>query len=110
MSESRSQLTQQEKASRWVNLITILKRPQVKDTYVHHLTAMRRAVIMLLAEREELPEPLVAELKKYKVTLDALYLEAADGFADMEGLLNLLPTYVTESIAGNLCQFDTDDD
>jgi hypothetical protein len=52
----------------------------------------------------------VAELESYKVTLDELYLEAIDGFADMDGVLNLLPTYVTESIVGNLCLFESDDD
>ena len=56
------------------------------------------------------PHPEVAELRSYKVTLDGLHLEAIDGFADVDGVLNLLPTYVTESVVGNICQFDTDDD
>jgi hypothetical protein len=110
MSESKNQLTQQEKARRWDDLIKALGQPQIRNTYIHRLTAVRRAVIPLLAEREELPTSLVAELKSYKVTLDALYLEVADGWADMEGILNLFPTYVTESIVGNLCQFNTDDE
>jgi hypothetical protein len=110
MSESKNQLTQQEKARRWDALIATLGEPQIRNTYIHHLTAVRRAVILLLAEREELPPSLVVELKSYKVTLDALYLEIADGWADFEGILNLFPTYVTESIAGNLCHFDTDDE
>jgi hypothetical protein len=110
MSESKNQLTRQEKARRWDALIEALGQPQIRDTYIHHLTAARRAVILLLAEREELPPSLVVELKSYKVTLDALYLEVADGWAECEGILNLFPTYVTESIVGNLCQFDANDD
>jgi hypothetical protein len=109
-STSKNQLTQEEKARRWDELIETLGKPQVRDTYIRHLSAVRRAVILLLAEREELPACLVDELKSYKVTLDELYLEAIDGFADMDGVLNLLPTYVTESIVGNICHFDTDDD
>jgi hypothetical protein len=109
-SESKNQLSQEEKARRWDDLITTLGQPQIRNTYIHHLTAVRRAVILLLAEREELPPPLVAELKSYKVTLDALYLEVADGWSDLEGILNLFPTYVTESIVGNICHFDTGDD
>jgi hypothetical protein len=107
---SKNQLSQQERARRWDELIEILKKPQVRNTYVRHLSAVRRAVVLLLAEREELPTGLVNELKSYKVTLDELYLEAIDGFADMDGVLNLFPTYVTESIVANLCQFDTEDD
>ena len=106
---SMSQLTQQEKAGRWDRLITLLKDPRVKDTGVRHLSAMRRAVMLLLSAREELPEGLVAELRAYMVTLDELHLEAIDGLADAEGVLNLLPTYVTESLAGELCQLDTGD-
>jgi hypothetical protein len=104
-----NRLTEQEKARRWDRLITHLKDPRAKDTHVRHLSAMRRAVEMLLAAREELPECLVAELRAYKVTLDELHLEAIDGFAGVEGVLNLFPTYVTESLAGELCQGDTDD-
>jgi hypothetical protein len=104
-----SQLTEQEKARRWDKLITHLKDPRAKDTHLRHLSAMRRAVMMLLAAREELPQGLVAELRSYKVTLDELHLEAIDGFADAEGVLNLFPTYVTESLAGELCQPDAND-
>jgi hypothetical protein len=106
---SKTQLTEQEKARRWDDLIQTLRQPGVRNTYVRHLSAVRRAVILLLAEREELPPALVAELKSYKVTLDGLHLEAIDGFADVDGVLNLLPAYVTESIVGNICHFDTDD-
>jgi hypothetical protein len=104
-----NELTRQEKARRWDLLITQLRNPRMKDTHVRHLSAMRRAVEMLLAAREELPDGLVAELRSYKVTLDELHLEAIDGFAGVEGVLNLLPSYVTESLAGQLCQGDTDD-
>ena len=107
---SKTRLTQQEKASRWDDLIATLSQPGVRNAYVRHLSAVRRAVALLLAEREELPPGLVAELKSYKVTLDELHLEAIDGFADMDGVLNLLPTYVTESVVGSICHFDTDDD
>jgi hypothetical protein len=106
---SMNRLTQQEKARRWDQLITHLKDPRARDTRVRHLSAMRRAVLLLLAAREELPQGLAAELRAYRVTLDELHLEAIDSFADAEGVLNLLPTYVTESLAGELCQGDTDD-
>jgi hypothetical protein len=107
---SKTQLSEQEKARRWDELIHTLRQPGVRNTYVRHLSAVRRAVFLLLAEREELPAALVAELRSYKVTLDGLHLEAIDGFADMDGVLNLLPTYVTESVVGNICHLDTDDD
>jgi hypothetical protein len=42
--------------------------------------------------------------------LDELYLEAADGFASLEGVLNFLPVFITASVAGELCQADTIDD
>ncbi len=67
---------------------------------------MRRAVYLLLADQEALPPALVAELKAYRVKVDALYLEAVDGFACIEGVLNFIPTYVTESVAGEICQDD----
>ena len=107
---SKNQLTQQEKAGRWDDLMETLRQPGVRNAYVRHLSAARRAVMLLLAEREGLPPGLAAELKSYKVTLDELHLEAIDGFADMAGVLNLLPTYITESAAGGICHFDTDDD
>jgi hypothetical protein len=106
---SLNQLTEQEKARRWDRLIILLKDPRAKETGVRHLSAMRRAVMLLLSAREELSEGLVAELQAYMVTLDELHLEAIDGLADAEGVLNLFPTYVTESLAGELCQLDTDD-
>ena len=103
-------VSQEEKADRWDRLMALLGRPEIRDVYVTHLSSKRRAVLMLLASREELPESLVAELVTYRTRLDELYLEAADGFADIEGVLNMLPTYVTESIVGQLCQRDTDDE
>lgn len=106
---SVNQLTQQEKARRWDKLMTHLKDPRAKDTRIRHLSAMRRAVLMLLSAQKELPQGLVAELRSYQVTLDELHLEVIDGFADIDGVLNLFPTYVTESLAGELCQGDTDD-
>jgi hypothetical protein len=102
MSASKNQLTQAEKASRWDELIGCLQQPGMRDTYIHHLSGVRRAVCLLLAGQEELPPALADELKAYRVKLDALYLEAADGFSAVEGVLNLLPTYITESVAGEL--------
>jgi hypothetical protein len=95
-------ISQQEKARRWDSLICMLGRPEIKDVSVWQLSSLRRAVMMLLARREELPASLTAELKSYKVTLDALYLEATDGFADVDGIINFLPTYITESLVGEL--------
>ena len=101
MSASKNQLTEAEKARRWDQLIGCLGQPGMRDSYIHHLSGARRAVYLLLAE-DTLPPALAAELGAYKVKLDALYLEAADGFAAIEGVLNLLPTYITETIAGEL--------
>jgi hypothetical protein len=106
----RLSISQREKATRWDYLISMLRQPGVRNVSVRHLSAMRRAVIMLLANREELPESLTAELKTYKTTLDELHLEAIDGFADVEGVINFLPTYVTESLVGEICQPDSTDD
>jgi hypothetical protein len=52
---SKTQLTQQEKAGRWDDLIRTLRQPGLRNTYVRHLSAVRRAVILLLAEQEEQP-------------------------------------------------------
>jgi hypothetical protein len=104
VSGSKNRLSEREKARRWDQLIACLRQPGTRDTYIHQLSGTRRAVYFLLAGQEALPPALTAELKAYKVTVDALYLEAADGFAAIEGVLNLLPTYVTESVAGELCQ------
>jgi hypothetical protein len=109
MSSSRNQLTQEEKAGRWDELIGCLRQPGLRDTYIHHLSGVRRAVYLLLADQEALPPSLVTELKSYVLTLDALYLEAADGFTCIEGVLNRLPTYITESIAGEVCQGDAEE-
>jgi hypothetical protein len=110
VSASKNQLTDREKAGRWDELIACLRQPGMRDTYIQQLSGTRRAVYLLLADQEALPPVLVAELKAYKVTVDALYLEAADGFAAIEGVLNLLPTYITESVAGELCQDDAGKD
>jgi hypothetical protein len=99
-------VSQQKKAERWDSLMILLRSPEIRDTHVRHLSAKRRAAQMLLASREELPATLVTELKAYMVTLDELYLEAIDGFADIEGVLNLLPSFIIESTVGELCQPD----
>jgi hypothetical protein len=101
VSASKNQLTEAEKARRWDDLIGYLQQPGMRDTYIHRLSGVRRAVYLLLAD-EGLPPVLAAELEAYRVKLDALYLEAADGFSAVEGVLNLLPTYITESVAGEL--------
>lgn len=103
-------ITQQQKAERWDRLLRLLSSPSIRDDSITHLSTMRRATLILLARREELPPTLVAELKAYKARLDALYLEAIDGFQDTEGVLNMLPAYIAGSIVGELCQPDTDDD
>ena len=107
MSGSKNQLSQGEKARRWDELIACLREPGLRDACIHSLSGVRRAVYLLLADQEALPPALVAELKAYRVKVDALYLEAADGFAAIEGVLNFIPTYVTESVAGEICQDDT---
>ena len=102
-------ISQQEKARRWDSLIAMLGRPEVRDVSAWQLSSLRRAVMMLLARREELPTSLTAELKSYKVTLDALHLEAIDGFAAVDGIINFMPMYITESLVGELCQPDSTD-
>jgi hypothetical protein len=97
---------QQEKADKWDRLIKLLQSPEIRDTYVWHLAKQLRAVNMLLACREELPPALVAELTSYRKRLEALRLEAIDGFDGTQGVLNFFPTYVTESLVGQLCQGD----
>jgi hypothetical protein len=106
VSASKNQVTEQEKARRWDELIACLRQPGLRDTYIHHLSGVRRAVYLLLADQEALPPALAAELRAYRVKADALYLEAADGFTAIEGVLNFIPTYVTESVAGEICQDD----
>lgn len=103
-------ISQQEKAQKWDSLVAMLSNPQIRDLQVRQLSALRRAVMLLLAKREELPASLTAELKSYMVTLDELYLEAIDGFAAVEGVINFLPMYITESLVGELCQSDSSDD
>jgi hypothetical protein len=107
MTAGTARLTEREKAKRWDDLISLLGQPEIRNLTVRHISKMRRATGMLLANREELPATLTAELVSYKSTLDELYLEAIDGFADVEGVINLLPTYVTESTVAELCQPDT---
>ena len=99
-------ISQQEKASRWDRLIGLLQSPEIRDTYTWHLARLHRAANMLLACSEELPPALVAELKPYKEKLEALRLEAIDGFDGTEGVLNFFPTYITESLVGQLSQED----
>jgi hypothetical protein len=100
-------LDQQEKARRWDHLVELLKSPGLQDTYVFHLSKLRSATLMLLASREELPGTLAAELRAYQARLDALYLEAADGFTDLEGILNAIPAFAIGSVVGELSQPDT---
>jgi hypothetical protein len=95
-------ISQQEKADRWDRLIGHLRDPKIQDTYIWHLSAMRRAVNMLLAFKGELPSALAAELASYRDKLEALHLEAIDGFDGSGEVLNLLPTYITESLVGQL--------
>ena len=52
---------------------------------------------------------LIVELRAYRTRLDALYLEAKDGFQDAEGVLNAIPTYLIGWLAGELGQPDTDE-
>lgn len=59
---------------------------------------------MLLACEEELPPALAAELKPYKEKPEALRLEATDGFDSTDGVLNFFPTYITDSLIGQLCR------
>src|SRR5690349_16092380 len=103
-------MDQREKAERWDHLVGLLKSPVLRNDYVVHLSAHRRATSMLLASREELPETLVTELAAYQATLDALYLEAIDGFADVEGILNAIPACAIGSLVGELSQPEADDD
>lgn len=110
MSESKNELTQGEKARRWDSLIKCLQQPETRDSYMRRLSGVRRAVYLLLAVQETLPAPLVDELKAYNVTLEALYLEAAEGLSGIDGVLNLIPTYITEQAVGDLCQADTGKD
>ena len=101
---------EKEKAQRWDQLVKLLKSQSLQDTYVLHLSSLRRATLMLLASQEELPGALVAELRAYRARLDALYLEAEDGFQDAAGILNAIPAHVIGSLVGELNQPDTDDD
>ena len=103
-------MDQREKAERWDHLVKLLTSPSLHDNYIFHLSSMRRATMMLLARREELPDALVEELRAYRTRLDALYLEAKDGFNDVEGVLNAIPAYAIGSLVGELNWTHTDDD
>jgi hypothetical protein len=95
-----------EKAQRWDHLVELLKSQSLRDTYVLHLSNLRRATLMLLASREELPSALVAELMAYRTRLDALYPEENYRFQEAEGILNAIPSYIIGSLAGELCRPD----
>jgi hypothetical protein len=99
-------VTQREKAARWDHLTGLLQNPEIRDTYIWRLAGLHRAVDMLLACKEELPPALTRELMPYKEKLEALRLEAIDGFNGTPGILNFMPTYVTESLVGQLSQED----
>jgi hypothetical protein len=100
-------MSQREKAERWDHLVKLLQSPSLRDNYVFHLSSLRRATLILLASREELPDALVAELRAYQTRLDALYLEAKDGFDDTGDVLNAIPAYAIASLVGELSQPDT---
>lgn len=107
---SHRPISQKEKAERWDRLIGLLQNPDIRSTYIWHLSSMSRAVNMLLARREELPSSLVSELKSYQEKLEALRLEAIDGFDGSGEVMNFLPTYITESLVGGLCWRDNTGD
>jgi hypothetical protein len=91
-----------EKARMWDELAAAIMKPGLRDTLVRQVSARLRAVSLLLASREELPPALSTELDSYKVTLDAMHLEAADGFADAHGVINLLPTHIVVSLIADI--------
>ena len=62
-----------------------------------HLERLKLAADILLSEHDAITDPLEVELTIFRERV-----EAADGFAAIEGVLNLLPTYITETIAGEL--------
>ena len=97
---------QQKKAENWDLLLAMLKTPGIRDDGINHLRRMRLATKMLLAAREELPKALVRELRSYRVRIDALFLEAVDGYRG-DGH-DMLPTYITEMLVGQLGQENTD--
>lgn len=97
-----------EKAARWDRLCRMLESPRLRDVATWHLANMRRAALMLLAHREELPSALTRELDAYRTVLDALYLEMHDGFSDLEGILNAIPAYAVMSVAGSITGLDED--
>lgn len=101
-------VTDRQKAENWDFLLEMLKDPRIRDTGINHLRRMRQATLMLLAAREELSETLVSELRAYQVRLDALFLEAVDGYRG-DGH-DMLPTYITEMLVGDLTQDDDDDE
>jgi hypothetical protein len=72
VSASKNQLSERDKARRWDELIACLREPGLRDAHIHSLSGVRRAVYLLLADQEALPPALVAELKAYRVKVDAL--------------------------------------
>jgi hypothetical protein len=42
-------ITQRQKAERWDSLLRALSNPAIHDTYIHHLSTMRRAALFILA-------------------------------------------------------------
>ena len=96
-----------DKAERWDHLLRLLSSPAVQDAQIFHLSNMRRATMILLASREELPEALARELSTYMARLDMLYMEAKGGFDDAQGVLNMINEYITGSLVAELRQADT---
>jgi hypothetical protein len=94
------QLPEREKARMWDELAVAIQRPGLRDLTVLKVSGMLRAVNLLLAYREELPPALAAELDAWKVALDAMHLESIEGWADADGVLNLLPTHMVISLMG----------
>ncbi|WP_300609874.1 hypothetical protein [Trebonia sp.] len=99
---------QRKKAENWDLLLAMLKNPVIRDDAINNLRRLRLATLMLLAAREELPDALVTELRSYRARIDALFLEAVDGYRG-DGH-DMLPTYITEMIAAELSQENDDDD
>jgi hypothetical protein len=99
---------QLKKAERWDLLKEMLSSPAIRDASLNHLRRMRHATLILLAAREELSETLVTELRAYQARVDALFLEAVDGYRG-DGH-DILPTYEIEMLVNELCQEDACDE
>jgi hypothetical protein len=96
------QLPDHEKARLWDKLATAIQKPGLRDLTVRQVSAMLRAVNLLLCYRDQLPPALTREPDAYKPALDAMHLESADGWADADGVLNLLPIHMILSLMGAL--------